>query len=165
MIYQNKTCVLCATKINAGRHKLCASCYKHYHQYINESWFNELARLQQKQDDIDMQELFEIPYYSATNLYGTSELNIKTPRKDIGRPSTDYRVINYVLDLFDSAIESGNKLPSLRKMTKIVNDYVDNAPAIKDLRTKKNAKLGYVTIRNILLKYRNDQYKLYIKRS
>lgn len=135
-----KTCVLCSRQIRTI-YKLCKDCYTHYGSYINEPWFKELSKLQAQQDKIDLIENTDLEAPAALFMGEAPNITIK---KDIGRPKTDWRIINKVLEIYDRdremVLNGEKKRPlSLRAMAK----EIDNA-------------VGYFTIRSILIQYRPD---------
>lgn len=138
-----KTCVLCDKRIRTT-YKLCRECYKEYGGYIHEPWFKELSKLQAQQDRIDILESTDLEAPAAIN---SGEVPNITVKKDIGRPKTDWRVVNKVLEIYDNDREkvlSGDKKRplSLRSIAKEIDNVV-----------------GYFTIRSILIQYRPDYNK------
>ena len=144
-----RTCVLCDEKIRS-QHKLCRVHFRDYGDQINEPWFIEIAQQQKKQDDIDRRERFQLPFYSETDLHGEYKAPELLSKRDVGRPSTDWRIVDKVLKIYDESLEQveiGNALrvKSLRQIA-------------REVKSLMGIHMGYVTIRNILLEYRKDIY-------
>jgi len=114
---------------------------------MDEPWFIALAQEQAKQDVIDRHESYRLPYYSATNIYGIHEAPELLSKRDVGRPSTDWRIVDKVLQIYDSSVEDVNEGKAARpKSLRTIARELDN-------------KIGYVTVRNILKEYRNKNIK------
>lgn len=138
-----KTCVLCPEKVKP-KYKLCAACYKKYKDYIHEEWFIELVALQGKQDSIDRKEGY-ITYNIGANIYGTID-NAQTPsHKNVGRPSTDWRLVNEILELYDQSVE--DELNGVGKRL-----------SLRGMQKKVNNRVKYLTVRRILMTYRKDTF-------
>jgi hypothetical protein len=141
----SKTCALCDTKIKAS-YRLCHSCHKLYDQYSNTPWFKEIAKMQVRQDRIDILESGDIENKGLTTIYGESDRPNFTMRKDIGRPKTDWILVKEVLAIYDKNREdvksNGGKILSLRSISKLTDN-----------------KVGYFTVRSILIQYRPDYNK------
>ena len=136
-----RTCVLCDTKIRSS-YRLCAVHYPLYRDQMDEPWFKALAAEQQIQDDIDRREGYVLPYDSATNIYGQHELTELLSKRNVGRPSTDWRLVERVLRLYD---ESQGQVE------------LGKSKRVKSLRTLANEvgnKIDHCTVRNILKTYR-----------
>ena len=133
-----KTCVLCDNYIKP-QYRLCYSCYKLYSGDINEPWFKELEQMQKQQDRIDRKESFALETGSV-NMYGQAEAVIVSSKKSVGRPPTNWILINEVLQRYDESIDNGKRL-SLRKLEKAMNHRVK-----------------FLTIRRILLMYRSQTF-------
>ncbi len=145
-MYYYKTCVLCDEKIRTT-YDLCAKHYKEFGNQINEPWFKELAALQQEQDDIDKRERYNIPYYSTTDIHGVYEPPKLLSKKDVGRPSTDWRIAAKVLEVYDESVDA------------VKNKKAVRVKSLRQIAREVGHGLGYVTCRNILLKYRKESYK------
>lgn len=145
MILYRKTCVLCDQKIRAS-YKLCTQHFIQYKDQMHEPWFIALAEAQQKQDQIDKYESYGLPYHSATDIYGKYTAPELLSKRDVGRPSTDWRIIEKVLCLYDQSIDDVRLKHAIRPASlRAIAKALDN-------------KIGYVTIRNILLEYRKETY-------
>jgi hypothetical protein len=115
---------------------------------MDEPWFKALAEEQSKQDTIDRHESYRLPYYSATNMYGVYEAPELLSKRDVGRPSTDWRIVDKVLQIYDSSVEDVNEGKAVRpKSLRAIAKELDN-------------KIGYVTVRNILKEYRKKDIKV-----
>lgn len=148
MLY-HKTCVLCDTKIKSS-HRLCSLHFTQYRGQVDEPWFKALAAEQSVQDTIDRHESYCLPYYSATNLYGVHEAPELLSKRDVGRPSTDWRIVDKVLQIYDSSVADVNEGKAIRpKSLRAIARQLDN-------------KIGYVTVRNILKEYRKKDIKVAI---
>lgn len=128
-------------------YKLCKDCYKAYNQYTDTDWFKELVRMQTQQDRIDILESGDIELQGTVSIHGTIPAPSITVRKEIGRPRTDWRIVQKVLDIYDEdreQIAQGDKRKplSLRAIAK----RIDNA-------------VGYFTVRTILKQYRPEYNK------
>jgi len=144
-----RTCVLCDEKIKS-QHKLCKTHFKEYGDQINEPWFIDIALQQKKQDDIDRRERFQLPFYSETNIHGEYKAPELLSKRDVGRPSTDWRTVEKVLRIYDASLEDvevgiAPRVKSLRQIA-------------KEVAAEIGTNIGYVTCRNILLEYRKDSY-------
>ncbi len=129
-LYYSKTCVLCENKTRNG-YELCRNCYELYKGYKDEVWFKELRKLQHIQNTIDNKEVFSYVY---------SNMSSKDNIKNRGRPQTDWRIVEDILKIFDNALET-EKI-SLRAIVR-----------------KLNNKVGYITVRSILIRYRAKEYR------
>lgn len=144
-----KTCVLCDEKIKS-QHKLCKKHFTEYGDQVNEKWFIEIALQQKKQDDIDRRERFQLPFYSETNLHGEYKAPELLSKRDVGRPNTDWRIVDKILKIYDVSLENVElglvtRVKSLRQIAREVKETI-------------GVQIGYVTCRNILLEYRKDSY-------
>lgn len=136
-----RTCVLCETKIKSS-HRLCSKHYPDYKEHMHEPWFEALANEQQRQDDIDRREGFVLPYNSATDIYGQQESPQLLVKRNVGRPATDWRIVERVLRLYDASLEQfelkqTKRVKSLRTLANEVGNVVDHC-----------------TVRNIIKTYR-----------
>jgi hypothetical protein len=113
---------------------------------MREPWFIALAQEQQKQDQIDRYESYGLPYHSATDIYGKYTAPELLSKRDVGRPSTDWRIIEKVLCLYDKSIDDVQLKRAIRPAS------------LRAIAKELGNKIGYVTIRNILLEYRKDIY-------
>jgi hypothetical protein len=102
---------------------------------MDEEWFKELVSADQKQREIDLREQGAIPYSSNVDVYGKQSPLIFLAKRPVGRPSTDWRIVNKILAIYDESIAERKK--SLRSIAREVNNVVDHC-----------------TVRNILNKYR-----------
>jgi len=112
---------------------------------MNEPWFKELAKAQSIQDEIDKRESYQIPFTSAADSNGKVEVSELLAKKPVGRPSTDWRIVAKVLQIYDTSIdvyEQGlsPRIKSLRTIAKEVGNSVDHC-----------------TVRNILNAYRRKE--------
>lgn len=107
---------------------------------MHTEWFQELESLQRRQDEIDRQEYQLLDYTNSSTIVGTIADKPVVGKKSVGRPATDWRLEQKVLDLFDESIEQGNRL-SLRTIAGILNN-----------------KVKYLTVRRILLDHRKEQF-------
>lgn len=138
-----KTCVLCPNTIKP-QYRLCYSCYKEYGGVINEPWFKEIEAMQKRQDRIDTRESYALET-GAVNMYGKVEPAIVSSKKNVGRPPTNWLLINEVLQRYDESLDNekagkGRRL-SLRKLEKAMN-----------------GRVKFLTIRRILMTYRTDSF-------
>lgn len=146
MYQYTTTCILCPTKIKPS-HVLCKPCYKLYSDQMNEDWFKEIMNIQRRQDYIDKRENKGLPYYTQTDMYGVIQTKGLDHKKNVGKPKTQWNIIERVLDIFDTSIE--NNIPvSLRSIANVVKDA--------------GYTIHYTTVRNILLEFRKKQYKQYM---
>lgn len=140
-----RTCVLCQNK-TAPEYRLCQSCYKQYHTFVNEQWFKELDKLQRKQDKIDINEGFILLDNSSTDIAGkNTPLLIK---KAVGRPATQWQLVKQVLYLFDCSIEA-EKIGDGKRLS------------LRSISRKLDNKVKYLTVRRILLMYRKEEFMAY----
>jgi hypothetical protein len=142
----SKTCILCPNRIQT-MYKLCRVCYKEYHQYTDTPWFKELVKMQIKQDRIDSLENGDIDMHGSVAIDGLPEKPSITVKREIGRPKTDWRIVQRVLDIYDDDREKviqGKKVKPLS--LRAIAREIDNA-------------VGYFTVRTILLEYRPDYNK------
>lgn len=135
--------MLCPTPIKP-HYRLCYTCYKQYSSQIHEPWFKELESMQKKQDQIDTTESYALGEGSV-DMYGKSESAIVVAKRNVGRPGTNWILVNEVLQRYDESIEiekAGNgKRLSLRKLEKAM-DY----------------RVHFLTIRRILIMYRSNSF-------
>ena len=144
-----RTCVLCDEKIKS-QHKLCKKHFTEYGDQINEPWFIDIALQQKKQDDIDRRERFQLPFYTETNIHGEYKAPELLSKRDVGRPSTDWRTVEKVLRIYDASMEDVELglIPRVKSLRQIA----------KEVAAEIGMNIGYVTCRNILLEYRKDTY-------
>lgn len=146
MIY-TKTCVLCDTKIKSS-HRLCSQHFSEYRDQMTEDWFIALSQEQSRQDTIDRYESYCLPYNSATNIYGVQDSPELLSKREVGRPSTDWRIVDKVLQIYDASVEDVKEGKAARpKSLRAIARLLDN-------------KIGYVTVRNILKEYRKKDIKV-----
>ncbi len=134
-----KTCILCDTKIRSA-HRLCPEHFTQYRNQMNEPWFKALAEEQAKQDDIDRRERYLIPYSSATDLYGNYEQKGLLAKRDVGRPSTDWRIVHKVLEIYDQSVEDvlmkrTPRIISLRAISNQIDNKIDHCTVFKILKS------------------------------
>lgn len=134
MTFYTRTCVLCDTKIKASQ-RLCTAHYKEYGTATDEPWFKELLRQQKRQDAIDRLERHSLPTTSSVNVYGDYTPPELLSKRPVGRPATDWRIVNKILAVYDDSVDTKPK--SLRKIARAVDNKVDHC-----------------TVRNILKTYR-----------
>jgi len=104
---------------------------------MHESWFLALVELQKVQDKIDDREQYTIDSRTNTNLYGVTATNtVPISKRSVGRPRTNWKLVEEILRLYDESLENGQRL-SVRTLEKMI-----------DRRVK------FLTIWNILKKYR-----------
>lgn len=100
--------------------------------------------MQKRQDKIDGHESFTLESGSV-NMYGKAEQAIVSSKKSVGRPATNWMLINEVLERYDASLANeraglGKRL-SLRKLEKAMG-----------------GKVKFLTVRRILLMYRKDSF-------
>lgn len=144
MRYYTRTCALCTNKIRT-HHKLCGDCFRLYKSDIDTLWLKEMIRFQQRQDVIDSVEGHILPFQSASTVHGAAEQPIVALKKSIGRPSTEWTIVADVLQLFDDSLDLERR--GLGKRL-----------SLRDIAKKLNNMLGYVTVRNILLEKRAEEF-------
>ena len=150
MIYHKtfyKTCVLCDTKIKSS-YKLCSLHFSEYRDQMNTPWFLALAEEQTRQDTIDKHEHYCLPYWSTTNIYGIHEATELLSKREVGRPSTDWRIVDKVLQIYDSSVEDVKEGIALRPKS------------LRAIARELNNCIGFVTVRNILREYRKKDIKV-----
>jgi len=111
---------------------------------MHEPWFKELAQAQARQDTIDHYESYSLSFGATVDIDGISENDTKLlSKKSIGRPATDWRIVNKVLTVYDKNIieveENNGRKISLRTIANMVGG------------------IDHCTVRNILNKYRADR--------
>lgn len=147
MIIYTKTCVLCDTRIKSS-HRLCSQHFAEYRDQMDEPWFKALAQEQSRQDTIDKHESYCLPYNSTTDIYGVYKAPELLSKRDVGRPSTDWRIVDKVLRIYDESVEDVKEGKAIRpKSLRTIARELDN-------------KIGYVTVRNILKEYRKKDIKV-----
>jgi hypothetical protein len=149
MILYNKTCVLCDTRIKSS-HRLCNQHFNEYRERMNEPWFQALAKEQSRQDTIDKHERYCLPYNSTTDIYGVYTAPELLSKRDVGRPSTDWRIVDKVLKIYDASVEDVKEGKALRPKS------------LRTIARELHNKIGYVTVRNILKEYRKKDIKVAI---
>lgn len=113
---------------------------------MDTDWFIALAEAQARQDTINSRERWMIPYHSAVNIHGLSEAPELLSKREVGRPSTDWRIVDKVLQIYDSSVEDVKEGKTLRpKSLRAIAREMDNV-------------IGYVSVRNILREYRKEIY-------
>jgi hypothetical protein len=114
---------------------------------VDTDWFKELVKMQVRQDRIDALENGDIDMHGSVAIDGLPEKPSITVKRDIGRPRTDWRIVQRVLDIYDEDRElviQGKKVKPLS--LRAIAREIDNA-------------VGYFTVRTILLEYRPDYNK------
>lgn len=143
MHYYPRTCALCTERIPATK-KLCRSCFMQYKHFMHEEWFTALISEQLRQDHIDKRERYTIPYSSTTDIYGEQDKPELLSKRNVGRPLTDWRIIQRILEAYDKSIEElqiqkRTRPLSLRALAKIVDNKVSYLTVRTILRTYKRA--------------------------
>lgn len=128
-------------------HRLCNKHFTEYRDQMNEPWFIALLEEQSKQDVIDRHESYCLPWYSSTNLYGVYEAPQLLAKRDVGRPSTDWRIVDKVLRIYDASVED------------VVEGKAIRPKSLRAIAKEMNNVIGYVTVRNILKEYRQKEIK------
>jgi len=150
IIYTTNTCVLCDRKI-LPKYRLCTEHFREYGDQLHTEWFMFLLTEQKKQDVIDRLERYNFPYGRSTDIYGSrSDIELLSKRK-VGRPATDWRIIDKVLKVYDDSLEEvlDNKvarIKSLRQMARDLNGIIDHCTIRNILniyRPKKERVLSY----------------------
>jgi len=141
--YVIKTCILCDTKIQSS-YKLCRACYAAYRAYVDTPWFKELAKLQAVQDRISQIENADIETPTALHVSAQPDIEIK---KDIGRPRTDWQIVNKVLEIYDNDREL------------VLNGERARPLSLRAIAKEINYVVGYFTVRSILIRFRPDYNK------
>jgi hypothetical protein len=123
------------------KYRLCTQHFREYKDQMHEPWFKELAQAQSRQDVIDFYEGYSLSFGATVDIEGTHSADVKLlSKKNIGRPATDWRIVNKVLLLFDqntTDVEENNaRKLSLRTMATLVGG------------------VDHCTVRNILNRYR-----------
>lgn len=113
---------------------------------MTEEWFIALLEEQSRQDTIDRYERYSLPYSSATDMHGTYTAPELLSKKEIGRPNTDWRTVDKVLQIYDSSVEDVKEGKAIK------------TKSLRAIARELGNILGYVTIRNILREYRKDVY-------
>jgi len=144
MLY-TKTCVLCDQKIKSS-HRLCSLHFREYRNQTTEDWFIALVEEQSRQDTIDRYERYSLPYSSATDIHGIYTAPELLSKRDVGRPSTDWRIVDKVLAIYDSSFEDVKEGKAIR------------TKSLRAIAKEIGGVVGYVTIRNILKEYRREIY-------
>jgi len=108
---------------------------------MHEQWFIQLAQQQAIQDAIDRRERYSIPYSSTTDIYGSHEKPELLAKRNIGRPSTDWRIIQAILDIYDRSKEETRLRITPRTLS------------LRAIANKLNNKVSYLTVRTILKEY------------
>lgn len=139
--HYTRTCILCDTLI-PSKYRLCSEHFIKYKNVMNERWFIVLAESQKTQDEINRRESYSLPYSQSTDLHGTYKSSELLSKRNIGRPETNWIIVNKVLEIYDMSIEDFllNKVPrvkSLRTIAKELNNVIDHC-----------------TVRNIIRAYR-----------
>lgn len=137
-----RTCTLCDSKVSPSK-QLCDECYKAYSQYKHEDWFIAVDSMQVKQDSIDKNERYELPFNSSVNSSGVQEEHIYRLKRNVGKPRIDWYIVNTVLDIYDS-----NRAD--------VEEGLDTKMSLRDIALAINNKISFLSVRNILKTYRPD---------
>ncbi len=100
--------------------------------------------MQRRQDRIDIKESHALDT-GAVNMYGKVEAPIVSSLKSVGRPATNWLLVNEVLAKYDESVdnekEGKGKRLSLRKLEKAMN-----------------RRVKFLTIRRILMTYRAHNF-------
>lgn len=145
MLYHSRTCVLCTERISSTK-RLCARCFAQYRDQMHEEWFEALAEQQAKQDMIDKRERYNIPYGSTTDIYGIQAKPDLLSKRSIGRPSTDWRIIQHILELYDHSLEEIQLQERKRPLS------------LRSIAAKTGGKVSHLTVRTVIRNYRKDRY-------
>lgn len=137
-----KTCVLCENSTLSPKHKLCTKCYREHGAFIHSDWFEELVVLQRRQDIIDSKESYFLAPTSQSFVTGSADIPIVSSSKNIGRPPTDWRLVNEVLRLYDESVD-------------LEKQGVGKRLSLRGIEKKMNHRIKYLTVRKILMIYRN----------
>jgi hypothetical protein len=132
-----KTCLLCPNTIPA-KHKLCYPCYRQYKDCMREAWFLALVELDKVQYKIDNKEQYHIDFRTNTDLYGVPIRTAVKSKRSVGRPRTDWKLIEEVLQLYDTSIENGQRL------------------SVRALEKAMNRRIKFLTIWKIIKRYRKN---------
>ncbi len=112
---------------------------------MQEPWFKALSKEQSRQDEIDRYEGYSLPFNSAADIYGLQAAPELLTKRDVGRPSTDWRLIEQVLRIYDESVEA------------VREGRLQRPKSLRAIARELGNKLGYVTVRNILLEYRSEK--------
>jgi hypothetical protein len=115
---------------------------------VDEPWFIALTQEQSRQDTIDRHESYCLPYNSTTNIYGVYEAPELLSKRDVGRPSTDWRIVDKVLQIYDASVED------------VKEGRIARPKSLRAIARELNNRIGYVTVRNILKEYRKKDIKV-----
>lgn len=136
------TCVLCDIPVRA-MHRFCSKHFVEYGERIHEPWLKYLLETQRTQRFIDKHECYTLSPISMTDIRGIAEKHEYVSKKDVGRPSTHWRLVNQVLEIYDASVEE----TIAGKTTRI--------KSLRAIARELNNRIGYCTVRNILKEYRN----------
>ena len=135
------TCVLCDTPVRP-MHRFCSKHFMEYGENTNEEWLLFLLDQQRQQRNIDRHECYSLERDTIVGIEGLIEKKEFIAKKDVGRPSTHWKVVNQVLDIYDASVEACHAgIIPRRKSLRAIARELDN-------------KIGYCTVRNILKTYR-----------
>lgn len=131
----NKQCLLCPNMIPA-KQRLCYPCFKQYRDQMHEPWFIALAELQKVQERIDTKEQYHIDPRTNTDLYGAIIHTAVNTKQRVGRPGTHWKLIEEILQLYDTSLEHGQRL------------------SVRAIEKQMDRRVKFLTIWKILKKYR-----------
>jgi hypothetical protein len=77
-------------------------------------------------------------------MYGEQAAPELLLKRDVGRPSTDWRLVEKVLAIYDQSVED------------VLEKRTPRTKSLRSIAKEMNHVLGYVTIRNILKEYRSS---------
>lgn len=129
-------------------HRLCSQHFNEYRDRMTEEWFIALTKEQSIQDAIDRHESYSLPYTSATDIYGVQDTPELLSKKDVGRPSTDWRIVDKVLQIYDSSVQD------------VLEGKAVRTKSLRVIARELHNTIGYVTVRNILKEYRKKDIKV-----
>jgi hypothetical protein len=115
---------------------------------MTEDWFIALSQEQSRQDTIDRHESYCLPYNSSTNIYGVHEAPELLSKREVGRPSTDWRIVDKVLQIYDASVED------------VHEGKIARPKSLRSIARELDNQIGYVTVRNILKEYRKKNIKV-----
>jgi hypothetical protein len=98
--------------------------------------------MQKKQRAIDRMECFTLDSY-VINTTTTEHKPQQTVKKEVGRPSTNWIVVNQVLSIYDESVDL------------FITGKVAKVKSLRTIARELNNRIGYCTVRNILKEYRS----------
>jgi hypothetical protein len=105
---------------------------------MREAWFLALVELDKVQYKIDNKEQYHIDSRTNTDLYGVPIRTAVKSKRSVGRPRTDWKLIEEVLQLYDTSIENGQRL------------------SVRALEKAMNRRIKFLTIWKIIKRYRKN---------